>query len=70
VTLGLMESWKEKNEGPTILWAVDPLVFVIGFKQGVWAVSLALGAAVQALVALALWLWAAWQLPRPQEART
>ena len=70
VTLGLMESWKEKDGGPTILWAVDPLVFVIGFKQGAWAVSLALAAAVQALVALALWLWAAWQLPRPQEARS
>ena len=69
VTLGLFEGWTEQS-GPSSLWLVDPLVFLIGFKHGGWAVSLPAAAAVQALIAAALWLWAAWQLPRPVEARS
>ena len=69
VTLGLMGSWDPKEGGPSNFWLFDPLVFVIGFREGVWAVSLILAAGVQAVIGLALWLWAAWQLPRPQEGR-
>jgi ABC-type transport system involved in cytochrome c biogenesis permease component len=69
VTLGLMEGWNPKDGSPSIVWLFDPLVFVIGFKEGVWAASLGLAATVQAVIAILLWLWAAWQLPRPQEAR-
>ena len=69
VTLGLFESW-DKDAGPSKLWIVDPLVFLVGFKDGKWAVSLPLAVGVTAVIALALWLWAAWQLPRPQEARS
>jgi ABC-type transport system involved in cytochrome c biogenesis permease component len=69
VTLGLMESWDPKDGHPSILWVFDPLVFVIGFQDGVWAASLGLATVIQAVIALLLWLWAAWQLPRPREAR-
>jgi hypothetical protein len=69
VTLGLMEAWKPAEGSPSNLWIVDPLVFLVGFKDGVWAAPLGLAAGVQAIIAMGLWLWAAWQLPRAQEAR-
>lgn len=69
VTLGLLENWDPKEGSASILSVFDPLIFVLGFRNGVWAASLALAAVVQAVIALGLWFWAAWQLPRPQEAR-
>lgn len=68
-TLGLIES-RSGRSGPSPLWAVDPLVFLLGFRDGRWAVSLALAAGAQSVIAVALLLWAARQLPRPQEARS
>jgi ABC-type transport system involved in multi-copper enzyme maturation permease subunit len=69
VTLGLTQSWTPQML-PSPFWLLDPLVFLLGFKDGKWAVSLGLAAPVQSVIAAALWLGAAWQFPRPVEARS
>ena len=69
VTVGLPQGWNPQMVSSRF-WLVDPLVFLLGFRNGKWGVSLALAAALQAIIALALWLWAAWQFPRPLEARS
>lgn len=50
---------------PLDLWVVDPF----GFFMGAGAVfpSLALAVCLQAIIALALWLWAVCQFSKPQE---
>lgn len=76
-SLGLIDSWKQ-NTGGSRIWAADPWVFLLvkdnhstGGNAPInrFPVSPALAAGVQAAIALALWLWAARQLARPQEAR-
>jgi len=51
-------------EMPSKWWLISPFVFLLGFHEGHWAVSLAVAAMVQAVIAIALWLWAATQLAR------
>ena len=69
VTVGLPQGWNPQMMSSRF-WLVDPLVFLMGFKEGQWAGSLPAAAAVQAVIAAALWFGAARQFPRPVEARS
>ncbi|HZL35288.1 MAG TPA: ABC transporter permease [Tepidisphaeraceae bacterium] len=70
LTLGLLagEDWHRPGILSRLM-ALDPFVFLAGFPHTGWVVSLALAACVQATIALALCLWAAWQFPKAKEAR-
>jgi ABC-type transport system involved in multi-copper enzyme maturation permease subunit len=73
ITIGVLIIWMIASQGlaeGSKFWVADPMVFLFAIKDGKWPMSLVLAAGVQAVIALALWLWAARQLSRPQEARS
>ena len=68
ITIPLFLGWTRQS-GPSGSWILDPFVFLVGFKESAWAVRLWVAVLVQTIIALSLWLLAAWQFARPQEAR-
>jgi hypothetical protein len=73
ITLGLSQAWRmnvSPPNDPSAFWALDPFVFLLGFKGRAWAVSLPIAGVIQGIIALLLWLWAAWRLTLEAEGRS
>ena len=78
ITLGVLICWAIVTVGLTMFhpvvdyrgpaeeasrwWLITPFVFLLGFQRDHWVVSLFAAAVLQAVIVLALWLWAATQL--------